>query len=106
MDAAMDAAMVMAGAGAGPPIAAPQRKSTASPAMLPLLNARQIKLLFETAAGVPEPATAQALRELAALRSLGLLEFDGGGRYEVTERGQERLASYQSALQPAIAALH
>lgn len=74
--------------------------------MLPLLNARQIKLLFETAARLPEPATAQGLRELAQLRTLGLLEFDGGGRYEVTERGQARLASYQSAFQPVSAAMH
>ena len=69
--------------------------------MLPLLNARQIKLLFQTAAGTPEPATAQGLRELAQLRSLGLLEFDDGGRYEMTSHGQARLASYRTAFQPA-----
>lgn len=74
--------------------------------MLPLLNPRQIKLLFETASGVPEPATAQALRELAQLRTLGLLTFDGGGRYEVTPQGQARLESYQSAFQPGSVALH
>jgi len=73
--------------------------------MLPLLNARQIKLLFETAAGMPEPATAQGLRELAQLRALGLLNFDGGGRYEVTEQGQARLSSYQSAIQQAPTAM-
>lgn len=74
--------------------------------MLPMLNARQIKLLFETAAGVPEPATAQALRELAQLRTLGLLTFDGGGRYEVTPQGQARLSSYSSAYQQPSASLH
>ncbi len=74
--------------------------------MLPLLNPRQIKLLFETASGMPEPATAQGLRELAQLRTLGLLEFDGGGRYEVTPRGQARLASYQSSFQPASTSMH
>ena len=73
--------------------------------MLPLLNARQIKLLSETADGMPEPATAQGLRELAQLRALGLLEFDDGGRYEVTASGQARLASYRSAFRPASAAM-
>lgn len=62
--------------------------------MLPMLNTRQIKLLFETAAGAPEPATAQALRELAELRQLGLLAFDQGGRYELTPQGQARMRQY------------
>ena len=62
--------------------------------MLPLLNTRQIKLLFETAAGAPEPATAQALRELAELRQLGLLSFGDGGRYELTPQGQARMRQY------------
>jgi len=74
--------------------------------MLPLLNSRQIKLLFETAAGVPEPATAQQLRELAQLRTLGLLNFDGGGRYEVTPQGRARLESYRSAFQAPSPSLH
>jgi len=59
--------------------------------MLPTLNARQIKILFETAAGTPEPATAQALRDHAELRQLGLLTFDEGGRYAMTPQGQARL---------------
>ncbi len=74
--------------------------------MLPMLNARQIKVLFDAAAGTPEPATAQGLRELAQLRTLGLLAFDGGGRYEVTQQGQARLASFTSAYQPPSAAMH
>ncbi len=74
--------------------------------MLPLLNARQIKILFDAAAGTPEPATAQALRELASLRQMGLLAFDGGGRYEMTPQGQARLASYTSAVQRGSAAVH
>ena len=74
--------------------------------MLPLLNARQIKILFEAAAGTPEPATAQGLRELAQLRTLGLLTFDGGGRYEVTPEGQARLASFTSAYQHPSPAVH
>jgi hypothetical protein len=63
-------------------------------AMLPTLNARQIKILFETAAGAPEPATAQALRDRAELRLLGLLSFDESGRYEMTPLGQARLRQY------------
>ncbi len=74
--------------------------------MLPMLNARQIKLLFEAAAGTPEPATAQGLRELAQLRTLGLLTFDGGGRFEVTPQGQARLDSYRSAYQQPSTAVH
>ena len=74
--------------------------------MLPLLNARQIKLLSQTASGMPEPATAQGLREFAHLRSLGLLTFDSEGRYEVTSQGQARLASYQSSVHRAAAAVH
>jgi hypothetical protein len=66
--------------------------------MLPTLNARQIKLLFETASGAPEPATAQALREFAELRELGLLSFDAGGRYTMTPQGQARLQQYMPAL--------
>ena len=63
--------------------------------MQPHLNARQIKILFEAAAGTPEPATAQALRELAQLRHLGLLSFDEGGRYALTHEGRARLSSRQ-----------
>jgi len=74
--------------------------------MLPLLNARQIKLLSETAAGMPEPATAQGLRELAQLRVLGLLDFDDDGRYQLTANGQARLASYRSAFRPATSGMH
>ncbi len=66
--------------------------------MLPMLNARQIKILFETAARVPEPATAQALRELAELRHMGLLAFDEGGRYELTSQGQSRMQQYSSSV--------
>jgi len=62
--------------------------------MLPMLNARQIRILFETAAGAPEPATAQALRERAELRQLGLLAFDEGGRFTVSPKGQTRLRQY------------
>lgn len=62
--------------------------------MLPMLNPRQIKLLFETAAGAPEPVTAQALRERAELRQLGLLSFDEGGRFTMTPQGQARLRQY------------
>ena len=62
--------------------------------MLPMLNARQIKLLFQTAAGLPEPRTAQALRDHAELRQLGLLSFDEGGRYTMTPQGQARLRQY------------
>ena len=71
--------------------------------MLPMLNARQIKLLFETAAGAPEPATAQALRELAELRQLGLLSFDAGGRYTVTPQGEARLQQYMPAVHSSLA---
>jgi len=63
-----------------------------------LLNARQMKLLFEAAAGTPEPATAQALRELAQLRRLGLLAFDSGGRYELTMEGRARVGAESTAL--------
>lgn len=66
--------------------------------MLTILNARQIKLLSETAAGAPEPATAQALRQLAELRQLGLLSFDEGGRYELTPQGQARIRQYAPAV--------
>jgi hypothetical protein len=66
--------------------------------MLPMLNARQINLLFKTAAGAPEPATAQARRELAELRHLGLLSFDDGGRFKVTPQGQARLRQYAPSL--------
>jgi hypothetical protein len=59
--------------------------------MSSLLNARQIKLLFAAATRAPEPATAQALRELAHLRHLGLLSFDAGGRYELTPQGRARV---------------
>jgi hypothetical protein len=59
--------------------------------MTPSLNADQLQLLFETAAGMPEPATKRVLMELGQLRRLGLLSFDGGGRYEVTPQGRERL---------------
>lgn len=62
--------------------------------MLTVLNARQIKILFETAAGAPEPATAQALRDRAELRHLGLLLFDEGGRYAMTAQGQARLRQH------------
>ena len=62
--------------------------------MLPMLNPRQINLLFKTAAGEPEPATAQARRELAELRQLGLLSFDEGGRFAMTAQGQARLRQY------------
>jgi len=62
--------------------------------MLPMLNPRQINLLSRTAAGAPEPATAQARRELAELRQLGLLSFDEGGRFAVTPQGQARLRQY------------
>jgi hypothetical protein len=59
-----------------------------------MLNARQIKLLSETAAGTPEPRTAQALRERAELRALGLLSFDDIGRFTMTPQGQARLRQY------------
>ena len=62
--------------------------------MLPMLNARQIKLLSETAAGSPEPRTAQALRERAELRDLGLLSFDEIGRFAMTLQDQARLRQY------------
>ena len=62
--------------------------------MLTMLNPRQIKLLFDAAAGAPVPATAQALREFAELRHLGLLSFDEDGRYAVTPQGQARLRQY------------
>jgi hypothetical protein len=62
--------------------------------MLTALNARQIKILFETTAGAPEPATAQALRDRAELRRLGLLLFDERGRYAMTAQGQARLRQY------------
>jgi hypothetical protein len=65
--------------------------------MLPMLNARQIRILFDTAAGAPEPATAQALRERAELRQLGLLAFDEGGRFTVSPQGQTRLRQYAQA---------
>jgi len=65
--------------------------------MLPMLNARQIRILFETAAGAPEPATAQALRERAELRQLGLLAFDEGGRFTVSPQGHTRLRQYAQA---------
>lgn len=74
--------------------------------MLPLLTARQIKLLSETASGTPEPATAQGLRELAHLRMLGLLTFGKSGRYDVTPQGRARLASYQSSAHRCTAAVH
>ena len=57
------------------------------------LSTDQLQLLFETAAGMPEPATTRVLRELSSLRRLGLLSFDGGGRYEVTPEGRERLVA-------------
>jgi hypothetical protein len=63
-----------------------------------LLNARQMKLLFEAAAGTPEPATAQALRELAHLRRLGLLDFDSSGRYALTSEGRARVGAQSPAL--------
>jgi hypothetical protein len=66
--------------------------------MLPLLNTRQIKLLSDAASGAPEPATAQSLRVLAELRQLGLLAFDGGGRYELTSQGHARLRQYAPAV--------
>ena len=66
--------------------------------MQTLLNARQIKLLSEAAAGAPEPATAQALRELAQLRRLGLLDFDSGGRYELTSEGRARVGVESTAI--------
>ena len=66
--------------------------------MLPMLNSRQITLLFKTAAGAPEPATAQARRELAELRQLGLLSFDDGGRFTLTPQGQARMRQYAHAL--------
>ncbi len=59
--------------------------------MHPSLSIDQLQLLFETAAGMPEPATLRVLQDLGELRRLGLLSFDGGGRYEVTQRGRERL---------------
>jgi len=62
--------------------------------MLPMLNPRQINLLSRTAAGAPEPATAQGRRELAELRQLGLLSFDEGGRFKMTSQGQARLQQY------------
>jgi len=66
--------------------------------MQTLLNARQMKLLFDAAAGTPEPATAQALRELAQLRRLGLLDFDSGGRYELTSEGRARVGAEAPAI--------
>jgi len=61
--------------------------------MHPSLSADQWQFLFETAAGMPEPATTRVLQELRELRRLGLLSFDGGGRYEVTTQGRERLVA-------------
>ncbi len=55
------------------------------------LNTEQLELLVEIAAGRSEPATARTLRELSRLRHLGLLSFDGGGRYELTPAGHARL---------------
>jgi len=66
--------------------------------MLPMLNSRQINLLYKTAAGAPEPVTAQARRELAELRELGLLSFDEGGRFTMTPHGEERLQQYMPAM--------
>jgi hypothetical protein len=60
-------------------------------AMHPSLSIDQLQLLIETAAGMPEPATTRVLQDLGELRRLGLLSFDGGGRYEVTRQGHERL---------------
>jgi hypothetical protein len=65
--------------------------------MIPMLNTRQIHLLFKTAAGAPEPATAQGRRDLAELRQLGLLSFDEGGRFKMTPQGQARLRQYAPA---------
>ncbi len=61
--------------------------------MAPSLSTDQLQLLLETAAGMPEPATRRVLQELHALSRLGLLSFDGGGRYEVTTEGRERLVA-------------
>ena len=55
------------------------------------LNTDQMQLLLATAAGMPEPATTRVLGELAWLRHLGLLAFDGGGRYQLTPEGQAEL---------------
>jgi hypothetical protein len=55
------------------------------------LNNEQLALLVEIAFGSSEPATARTLRELSRLRQLGLLSFDGGGRYELTAAGHARL---------------
>jgi hypothetical protein len=62
-------------------------------AMQPSLSTDQLQLLFEAAAGLPEPATTRVLQDLGELRRLGLLSFDGGGRYEVTPQGRERLVA-------------
>ena len=66
--------------------------------MSPSLSSHQLQLLFETAAGVPEPATRRVLQDLHALSRLGLLSFDGGGRYEVTAEGRERLVAEAPSL--------
>lgn len=51
----------------------------------------QLRLLFETAAGMPGPATTRVPKELSSLSRLGLSTFDGGGRHEVTPEWTERL---------------
>ena len=66
--------------------------------MSPSLSTDQLQLLFETAAGMPEPATRRVLQDLHALSRLGLLSFDGGGRYEVTAEGRERLVAEAPSL--------
>ncbi len=63
-----------------------------------LLNDRQIQILIHTLKRAPEPATAQALREFAELRQLGLLSFDASGRYEMTPHGHARLRQYVPSL--------
>jgi len=67
-------------------------------AMHPSLSTDQLQLLFDVASSMPEPATTRVLQELRELRRLGLLSFDGGGRYEVTQQGRERLVAESSPL--------
>jgi hypothetical protein len=62
-------------------------------AMHPSLSTDQLQLLFEASTGMPEPATLRVLQDLGALRRLGLLSLDGGGRYEITQQGRDRLAA-------------
>jgi hypothetical protein len=67
-------------------------------AMQTSLSTNQLQLLFEATTGMPEPATTRVLLALGELRCLGLLSFDGGGRYEVTAQGRDRLVAESTHL--------